>query len=95
VVISAGYSVVIDGTFLKRWQRDLAYGLANDLAVEFEILDFDAPVEMLRDRILKRASDPSDATLEVLDHQIAEREPLVANERCFVRALGSVDRSQY
>jgi aminoglycoside phosphotransferase family enzyme/predicted kinase len=95
VVISAGYSVVIDGTFLKRWQRDLAYGLANDLAVEFEILDFDAPVEMLRERILKRASDPSDATLEVLDRQIAERETLVANERCFVKALGSVDRSQY
>jgi aminoglycoside phosphotransferase family enzyme/predicted kinase len=87
VVITAGYSVVVDGTFLKRWQRDLAYGLANELAVEFEILDFDAPVEILRQRIMKRAADPSDATLEVLERQLADREELSVTERSFVKEM--------
>jgi predicted kinase len=61
--------------------------LANELAVEFEILDFDAPVEILRQRIMKRAADPSDATLEVLERQLADREELSVTERSFVKEM--------
>lgn len=90
LILEAGYSVVIDGTFLKRWQRDLVYRLVDDLRgdklmVDFEILEFDAPVEVLRDRLSARTRDPSDATLEVLDRQLSEREVLESDELMFVR----------
>lgn len=83
-ILKAGFSVVIDGTFLKRWQRDMAYSLARKLSVEFGILEFDAPLETLRERINRRTNDPSDATVAVLDRQIADREMLSDEERMFV-----------
>lgn len=90
LILEAGYSVVIDGTFLKRWQRDLVYRLVDKLRgdklmVDFEILEFDAPVEVLRDRLTARTRDPSDATLEVLDRQLSEREVLESDELKLVR----------
>lgn len=85
IALKAGYSVVLDGTFLKRWQRELAYGLAREYSTEIEILDFDAPVQLLKDRISNRKADPSDATLEVLEQQIASRESLTDEERCMVQ----------
>jgi len=85
IVLKSGYSVVLDGTFLKQWQRELAYGLASEFALEIEILDFDAPVHVLRDRISNRKGDPSDATLEVLEQQIAAREALTDKERRLIR----------
>jgi predicted kinase len=75
----------LDGTFLKQWQRELAYGLASEFALEIEILDFDAPVHVLRERIFNRKGDPSDATLEVLEQQIAAREALTDKERRLIR----------
>lgn len=84
-VLAAGFSVVIDGTFLKGWQRELAYNLGREMSVQVEILDFDAPVNVLKERISRRTADPSDATLDVLARQLAEREPLSEMERSLVR----------
>jgi len=83
-ILKAGFSVVIDGTFLKQWQRDMAFRLAREHSVEFGILEFDAPLDTLRERIMNRTNDPSDATLAVLDRQLADREVLSDEERSFV-----------
>jgi predicted kinase len=59
--------------------------------VPFVILDCDAPVEILRERILARrrqADNVSDADLEVLDAQLQAREPLTADERLFAITVG-------
>jgi uncharacterized protein len=87
MLLDAGYSVVIDGTFLKRWQREWAYDIGNRMSVAVEVLSFNAPVEVLRERISSRMGDPSDATGEVLSRQIAEQEPLTADEQTRVRSL--------
>lgn len=82
-VVSAGYSAILDATFLKRAQRDVIRHLAADLGVPFRILCFTAPEDMLRARILQRAAearDASEANLAVLENQIRNVEPLAPDE---------------
>lgn len=79
----AGFRVVIDGAFLKRWQRNVADAAARDAGVPFVIVAMDAPVEILRERISRRLaarSDASEATQAVLDHQISGFDPLEHDE---------------
>jgi len=83
-VISAGYTALVDATFLRRADREVFRALARELAVPFLILDCDAPEETLRERVrLRQAAgcDPSDADESVLELQLAQREPLDQAER--------------
>ena len=66
--VEAGYSVILDATFLSRSRRDSIYELGNRLNVPVTILDISAP------------SDASDAYLAVLDYQIENEEPLDDDE---------------
>jgi hypothetical protein len=81
--LRAGFSVVIDAAFLKRAERDAFRAIAERLDAPFTILDFHAPLEVLRARIterLARADDASEADLAVLEHQLRAREPLTPAE---------------
>ncbi len=85
-VIRAGFSVIVDATFLKRAQRRRFQQLAADLGVPFQILAFDADENTLRERIQQRQAegrDASEATVEVLERQLHTREPLTEEERSF------------
>ena len=85
-ILTAGYSVVVDATFLQKRHRDDFQDLANDMQVEFRILKCQAEFEELAGRIQTRQNDPSEATLKVLKKQIAEHEPLNESEQRFVIA---------
>lgn len=83
-VAGAGYPVVVDGTFLQRRHRELFRALAVDLRIPFVIVDFLAPVAVLRTRVLQRHEaglDASEADTRVLEHQLQAAEPLSADER--------------
>jgi aminoglycoside phosphotransferase family enzyme/predicted kinase len=83
-VVQAGFSAVIDATFLQRAQRDAFQRLAATLGVPFTILAFQARDETLRHRVARRsaqANDASEADLAVLQGQLAAREPLAADEQ--------------
>jgi len=80
-VISAGYSVIVDAAFLKAEQRQPFMQLAESLAVPFFILEVTAPAEVLRQRIMARKNDVSDADLAVLEHQLANWQPLSEEEK--------------
>ena len=85
----AGFSVVVDATFLRRAQRVRFRQLAAACHACFEILDCDAPEATLRERLrarLAKGADPSEATEAVLDWQLANREPLDAAEGVYVAA---------
>ncbi len=75
-VIRSGYSVIVDAAFLDAAQRKPFYRLAGSLAVPYIILDVTAPVEVLRKRIVQRKQGVSDADLGVLEHQLANSQPL-------------------
>jgi hypothetical protein len=83
LLLDAGWPVIVDATFLARWQRELLRAVAKARNTEFRILDFPVPVEMLKARILQRAEagkDASEADLAVLKHQLDTEEPLVEEE---------------
>jgi aminoglycoside phosphotransferase family enzyme/predicted kinase len=84
LLLRAGWSVIVDATFLKRSERDAFRALAQDRGLAFEILAPQASADQLRQRIQARSvlgHDASEATLEVLERQIRTVEPLGADEQ--------------
>ena len=82
-LLQAGWSVVVDGTFLHRADRDHFRALAGRFHADFAILAPQATPAQLRQRVQARSAlgqDASDATLEVLEQQLQELEPLAADE---------------
>ena len=82
-LLDAGWPVIVDAAFLKRWQRDLFREIAGRRSLQFRILDIQADPATLRERIASRAAqgkDASEADLRVLEYQIETSEPLEAEE---------------
>lgn len=82
-VITAGFPVIVDATFIARWQRDQFRALAQALGVPFIIVDYRANAATLRQRVQARAhlgTDASEANLAVLERQLETRERLGADE---------------
>lgn len=82
-MLDAGYPVIVDAAFLKRWQRDAFRRLAAERAIPFCVLDFRAERSILDDRLMRRVregADASEATAAVLEHQVADREALQPDE---------------
>jgi hypothetical protein len=84
IVVRAGYSVVVDAAFLKRWQRNLLRAASDEVGARFVIAHCSAPQSVLRERVTRRfehAYDASEATLDVLASQLATEEPLGPDEQ--------------
>lgn len=82
-LLDAGFTVLIDAAFLQAAQRALFAQLATEKHVDFVILDFYAPEQELSRRISARqqsGGDASEATLEVLEHQLKTAQPFTAAE---------------
>jgi aminoglycoside phosphotransferase family enzyme/predicted kinase len=72
LALRGGYSVIVDAACLRAEERDALRSVAADAGVPFRLLWVTAAAPLLRSRIDDRAaagSDPSDATLAVLDSQ--------------------------
>jgi len=92
--VRAGRSAIVDATFLTRASRAPFRALADELGVALEILAFDAPPELLRARVAaraQRADDASEATLAVLEAQIAKAEPPTPDEAAVVARMPQRD----
>lgn len=77
IALQAGFHVIVDATFLQRKQRELFYKMAEHLAVPLRILDFTADAAILQRRIAQRRqlqNDASEATIEILEQQLATAE---------------------
>ncbi len=94
-IVGAGYPVIVDAAFLEHSQREIFSQLAKNLEIGFAILDLLAPPEILQQRISQREKtgrDASEASVAVLQRQLAYDEPLTENEKC--RAI-HVDAQHY
>jgi predicted kinase len=83
VLLRAGWSVIVDATFLKRADRDSFRALAARTGAAFSILAPQATTAQLRERIVARQEqghDASEATLDVLALQMKLIEPLTPEE---------------
>lgn len=82
-LVDTGFSVLVDAAFLKRRQRTAFQALAQTLNCPHRILVMQAPMHLLRERISARSragGDASDADIDVLSLQIANRELLTEAE---------------
>lgn len=82
--LRAGFSVVIDASFIKKKYRDRFYQLAQSRSIQFHIISCEQPLETLKQRIQQRGaaqSDISDAYLDVLEMQAQTIEALDATEQ--------------
>ncbi len=83
-ILRDGYPVVIDATFLKQADRARFRRFAESEGVPFAILDCQADVQTLRQRIADRnarGNDASDADFAVLDLQLKSQEGLTSQEQ--------------
>jgi aminoglycoside phosphotransferase family enzyme len=83
-ILGAGYSPLVDATFLKASQRRPFLELAAEKGVPCLILGLTAPPGVLRERVRARAAagvDPSEAGLDVLEAQLVSREALSQDEK--------------
>ncbi|MBA3624069.1 MAG: AAA family ATPase [Methylibium sp.] len=84
VALVAGWPVIIDAAFLRAAERANFAALAKELGVPFAILDCQAPLPLLRQRLEQRQArggDASEADVAVLERLLAIAEPLSAAER--------------
>ena len=79
-LLTAGYRVIVDASFLESGQRKLFIDLCAQLSIPSVVVDLQAPIEVLRSRVGSRSGDASEATVEVLMHQVAAAEPITAEE---------------
>lgn len=85
-IVQSGYSVIVDGAFLKIEDRREFELLAADLGIPFVIVSCRASERILIDRIKERAAhghDVSDATTDVLRQQLSSTIPLSPTELPF------------
>ena len=83
-ILRAGFPVIVDAAFLKRAQRDPFRALARQMQVPFIILSMKTSVATMQKRVQQRADrarDASEATVAVLQHQLAGYEPLDPTEQ--------------
>lgn len=90
--LNAGFSVVIDATYLKQSQRQAAWQVAESTGVPFIILACEAPDAVIEQWLTQRQAeggDPSDATMAVVKAQQASREPLSESEQLLSRLINT------
>ncbi|NJD05624.1 MAG: ATP-binding protein, partial [Methylococcaceae bacterium] len=83
ILAEAGYSVVVDATFLESAYRHEMRILALSIDVPFVIIDIQCAMETMRFRVEERRRvgiDPSEANAEVLEQQLCRAEPLEPGE---------------
>ncbi|SFC25753.1 hypothetical protein SAMN05216344_11295 [Polaromonas sp. OV174] len=88
MTLQAGYPVILDAAFLRRAERGQALALARELDVPFLIVACEAPLPVLRTRLLARRGDSSEADVAVLERMLALAEPLTSDELAFVLTGG-------
>ncbi len=88
-LLQAQYSVIIDATCLKYWQREVFAKLGAQLDCQFKIVAFDFDQKTLETRVNERRQEcqVSDAGVEVLLEQLRTQEPLRDNEKPFAELI--------
>ena len=81
MLLDAGFPVVVDAAFLGRSGRQRFRDLARAKHVGFGILYCEAEPQQLRERLLQRTGDASEATPEIADQQRDWFETLTTAER--------------
>jgi len=86
ILTPQGFTVILDGKFDRISWRQPVLDFALNNNIDLEIIYCQAPLEILRDRILQRDNDISDATPELLTQQEARWETFTEAEKPFLKS---------
>jgi len=84
IAVTAGWPTIVDAAFLRREERARFAALAAELGVPFAIVDCQAGLPLLRERVRARQAsggDASEADVAVLERLVDVDEPLDASEK--------------
>jgi predicted kinase len=73
-IIDADFTVILDATFLQQSHRRQMLETQTSTACKRIIINCEAPDAELRQRIIEREDDPSEANLQVLEQQLLSRQ---------------------
>lgn len=91
IALRAGYPVILDAAFLRHQERAQAHALARELGVGYSIVVCEAPMAVLRERLLARRGDASEANVQVLERLHTAAEPLAPQELAHVHGNGPLN----
>jgi len=92
--LEAGYSVIIDATYLEHQYRKQAWEISHRSHSPFLIISLQFPVDILEQRITQRIEinkDASEATIDVLHGQLARADPLTEEEQQYTLVISDND----
>lgn len=91
-LVSAGFHVIVDATFLRQADRQMFAKMASGRQIPFYIVDVTAPESVRSRRIEQRRQagrDASEATISVMHQQVEQDEPFGNDERPVVIFIDS------
>lgn len=91
MLVKEGFTVILDAKYDRVIDRQQVINAATSNNIPLQIIQCTAPIEVLRDRLLQRSGDISDATADLLESQQANAEDFTAEEKTY---LITVDTSQ-
>lgn len=86
-IIDADFTVILDATFLQQSHRRQMLETQTSTACKRIIINCEAPNAELRQRIIEREDDPSEANLEVLEQQLLSRQPIDADDAALAEVI--------
>ncbi|MEM6500895.1 MAG: AAA family ATPase [Cyanobacteria bacterium P01_C01_bin.89] len=80
-LVKRGYTVILDAKYDRQSLRQSVISVAKDAGIEVKIVACSTPKEVLAQRLRDRTGDIADATVDLLEQQLANAEPLTAEEQ--------------
>lgn len=87
VLAKEGYTVILDAKYDRINLRQAVITQAQQAGIPIEIYHCTAPVDVVRDRLSARSGDISDATVDLLEKQLAAVEDFTESEKAFVKTI--------
>lgn len=87
MLANQGFTVILDAKYDRQAWRQPAIAQAQAYQLPLEILHCTAPTEVLRDRLLARSGDVSDATPDLLRSQQTHAEPFTEAEQAYLTTV--------
>jgi uncharacterized protein len=86
-----GWTVILDGKYDREAARTNAIAQSRKYQLPVEIIYCQAPDAILRDRLLSRTDDVSDATADLLNQQKAATEPFTEAEKLLLKTVDTTE----
>jgi predicted kinase len=86
-IANQGWTVILDAKYDREATRTKAIAQSKNHQLPLEIIHCHAPESILRDRLLARTDDISDATADLLNQQKAATEPFTEAEKLLLKTI--------